>query len=263
MDKFWNYFNSEQKFNIFLGDEYCKYDKSPSRKDLSSIIFNKIPDSLKNRIRDRSSLTEVSQSFLDLALSSRKNLLYTIKEVFNTANLDFACYDSIIESSKFEAIFSMNVFLSLEQNFHEKLRAVFPSQERKEKGFKIPYYRILGSVEQKENLFLSSQDFKKLMFLEFYQDFWKEIREEFTERPTLLVGVDLENIDTQNILSFLLKEIKYEKQPLYLVTSNSILNAGVMNFINRYSIKVLNGGLDSFQNYFSRKVVDVQKQFLR
>lgn len=263
METFWNYFNSEQKFNIFLGDEYCKYDKSPSRKDLSSIIFNKIPDSLKNRIRDRGSLTEVSQSFLDLALSSRKNLLYTTKEVFNTADLNLSCYDSILGSSKFEAIFSMNIFLSLEQDFHEKLQAVFPFQEEKEKGFKIPYYRLLGSVEQKENIFLSSQDFKKLMFLEFYQDFWREIREEFKARPTLLVGVDLENIDTQNILTFLLKEIKYEKQTLYLITSNSILNAGVMNFINRYNIKVLSGGLDSFQNYFSEKVVDVQKQFLR
>lgn len=263
MDKFWNYFHSEQKFNIFLGDEYCSYDKSPSRKDLSAIIFNKIPDSLKSRIRDRSSLTEVSQSFLDLALSSRKNLLHSIQEVFNPSNLDFSCYNDILESKKFEAIFNMNLFLPLEHNFHEKLQAVFPAETPKEKGYKIPYYRILGSVENKENLFLSSQDFKKLMFLEFYQEFWKQIRQEFTLRPTLLVGLDLENLDCQNILSFLLKEIRYEKQPLYLITSNSILNTGVMNFINLYDIKVLSCDVATFQAFFSGKAVDVQKQFLR
>lgn len=263
MDTFWNTFHAEQKFNIFLGDEYCQYDNTPSRKDLSSLIFHKIPDSLKNRVRDRSSLIELSQTFLDSALSSRKNLLTTIQESFDPSSLDCSCYSNIINSKKFEAIFSMNFFLSLEQNFHDKIQAIFPFTSQKQESVKIPFYRILGEIKQKENLFLSSQDFKKLMFLDFYTPFWKELREELVTRPTLLVGFDLENKDCQTILSFLFQEIRYEKQPIYLVTSNSVLNTGVLNFINQYDIKVLTYDLNAFQQHFFSKEDDVQKQFLR
>lgn len=83
------------------------------------------------------------------------------------------------------------------------------------------------------------------------------------ERPTILLGVDLENTDVQEILSFLLEEIRYEKQNIYLVTSSSILSSKVTNFITKYDIKVLTKNMDSFHESLNKKVVDVQKQFVK
>ena len=82
------------------------------------------------------------------------------------------------------------------------------------------------------------------------------------ERPTILLGMDLENKDVQEILGFLLEEIHYEKQNIYLVTSSSILSTNVTNFINKYDIKLLMKDTDSFQKSLDEKVVDVQKQLV-
>lgn len=264
MDKFWDYFSSEQKFNLFLGEEYCAYDQSPSRKELAAFLLDKIPESLRHRIRNKESLSEISQDLLDLAIFSRSNLIKTVEEFLKNISLDFSCYASILENKRFQSIVNMNLFLPLEQEFHEKLHPIFPfSESEKEKTNKLPFYRILGCMTQGDKVFLTSQDIKKLKVLSFYQSFWSQLRKELIERPTILLGMDLENMDVQEILGFLLEEIHYEKQTIYLVTSSSILSSKVASFINKYDIKVLTKNMDSFQEILTKKVVDVQKQFVR
>lgn len=264
MDKFWDYFPSEQKFNLFLGEEYCAYDQSPSRKELAAFLLDKIPESLRHRIRNRESLSEISQELLDLAIFSRRSLIKSVKEFAKNISLDFSCYTSILENKCFQSIINMNLFLPLEREFHEKLHSISPFSElEKEKTNKLAFYRILGCITQGDKIFLTSQDIKKLKVLSFYQSFWSQLRKEFIEHPTILLGMDLENTDVQEILSFLLEEIRYEKQNIYLVTSSSILSSKVTSFITKYDIKVLTKNMDSFHESLSKKVVDVQKQFVK
>lgn len=75
------------------------------------------------------------------------------------------------------------------------------------------------------------------------------------ERPTILLGMDLENTDVQEILGFLLEEIHYEKQAVYLVTSSSILSSKVANFINKYDIKLLTKIWTRFRKISTRKLL--------
>lgn len=264
MDKFWDYFPSEQKFNLFLGEEYCAYDQSPSRKELAAFLLDKIPESLRHRIRNKESLSEISQDLLDLAIYSRSNLVKIVEEFSKNISLDVSCYTSILENKRFQSIINMNLFLPLERDFHEKLHPIFPfSEKEKEKTNKLPFYRILGCISQGDKIFLTSQDIKKLKLLTFYQNFWSKVRKELMERPSILLGVDLENTDVQEILAFLLEEIRYEKQTMYLVTSSSVLSSQITNFINKYDIKILTKNIDSFHESLEEKVVDAQKQFVR
>lgn len=263
MDKFWNYFPSEQKFNVFLGEEYCNYDQSPSRKELAAFLLDKIPEALRHRVHNKESLSEISQDLLDLAIFSRNNLIKTVEEFGKNISLNFSCYTPILENKRFQAIINMNMFLPLEREFHEKLHPIFPfSEPTEEQTNKLPFYRILGCINQSDKVFLTAQDTKKLKLLSFYQNFWTQLRKELMERPTILLGMDLENKDVQEILGFLLEEIHYEKQNIYLVTSSSILSTNVTNFINKYDIKLLMKDTDSFQKSLDEKVVDVQKQLV-
>ena len=115
MDKFWNYFPSEQKFNVFLGEEYCNYDQSP--------------EALRHRVHNKESLSEISQDLLDLAIFSRNNLIKTVEEFGKNISLNFSCYTPILENKRFQAIINMNMFLPLEREFHEKLHPIFPFSE--------------------------------------------------------------------------------------------------------------------------------------
>lgn len=77
MDKFWDYFSSEQNL-ISFREEYCVYDQSPSRTRFSSLTSFLGISKTSNPAQE--SLSEISQDLLDLAIFSRSNLIKTVEE---------------------------------------------------------------------------------------------------------------------------------------------------------------------------------------
>ena len=102
--------------------------------------------------------------------------------------------------------------------------------------------------------------------LDFYTEFFQKVREQFTLRPTLFLGVNLEDSDLLNILDFILTPVK-DLQSIYMVTSTTIISSKSAELISKYNIKLITSGTKDFIDYFkelseSENKVLTEKKFV-
>ena len=103
MKSFFDKFEKEQKFNLFVGDFLNKISGYPTRTDISEAILSEIKSSAKGYIKDLNSFSDIVQAYLDAVIDTKKNLIKQIKENFEyryNTNLD--TYNNIINSKSEE-----------------------------------------------------------------------------------------------------------------------------------------------------------------
>lgn len=250
MKSFFDKFDKEQKFNLFTGDFLNKLSGYPTRSDISEAILSEIRSSAKNYIKDMNSFSDIVQAYLDAVVDTKKNLVKQIKENFEYRyNTNLEVYNDIISSKYFETIFTINFDSILENNFSDRLEKITPYDVKKVSQDKIRYYKFFGDIANLGTVFISSQDIRKLKSLEFYSEFFKRVREEFSLRPTLFLGVNLEDSDLLNILDFILAPTK-DLQGIYMVTSTTIISSKSAELIGKYNIKLITSGTKDFIDYF-------------
>ena len=267
MKSFFDKFEKEQKFNLFTGDFLNKLCGYPTRSDISEAILSEIRSSAKSYIKDMNSFSDIVQAYLDAVVDTKKNLVRQIKENFEYRyNIDLEIYRNIINSKYFETIFTINFDGILENNFSDKIEKITPYEMKEISDNKIGYYKFLGDIASIGTVFISSQDIRKLKTLDFYTEFFQKVREQFTLRPTLFLGVNLEDSDLLNILDFILTPIK-DLQSIYMVTSTTIISSKSAELISKYNIKLITSGTKDFIDYFkelseSENKVLTEKKFV-
>ena len=213
------------------------------------------------------SFSDIVQAYLDAVVDTKKNLVRQIKENFEYRyNIDLEIYRNIINSKYFETIFTINFDGILENNFSDKIEKITPYEMKEISDNKIGYYKFLGDIASIGTVFISSQDIRKLKTLDFYTEFFQKVREQFTLRPTLFLGVNLEDSDLLNILDFILTPIK-DLQSIYMVTSTTIISSKSAELISKYNIKLITSGTKDFIDYFkelseSENKVLTEKKFV-
>ena len=231
MNNFFDKFEKDQKLNLFIGDFLSKITGYPTRLEMAESILSDIKQSAKGYIRNIDSFAETSQTYLDAVVSSKKGLIKHIREIFDLKHhRNVEIYRDIFNSGYFESIFTMNYDVVIERMFASLLSVSTPLKAEKITEGKIRFYKIMGTIYNSEDLFLTSQDIRKLKVLEFYK--------ELISRPTIFLGVDLKNPDFLNMLDFLLSMAKNNEHPVYLVTSTAIIDPKVTDLINKYNIKL-------------------------
>lgn len=253
MISFFDKFDKEQKFNLFNGDFLNKLSGYPTRGDILEAILADIRQSAKNYIKDTNSFSDIVQAYLDAVVDTKKNLVKQIKENFEYRyNTNLTIYSDIIKSGYFETIITLNFDTILESNFPEYITKITPNIQNEKKINSISYYKLLGDISSVGTVFISSQDIRKLKILDFYLEFFKKVREEFTKRPTIFLGVNLDDSDLLNILDFILAPIK-NLQNIYMVTSTSIISSKSAELISKYNIKVITSSAQEFIEFFKEK----------
>lgn len=250
MKSFFDKFEKEQKFNLFVGDFLNKISGYPTRTDISEAILSEIKSSAKGYIKDLNSFSDIVQAYLDAVIDTKKNLIKQIKENFEyryNTNLD--AYNNIINSKYFDTIFTLNFDTIIENNFSNMVNKITPYEVKDKINNKINYYKFFGDITNAATVFISSQDIRKLKTLEFYNIFFKRVREEFKTRPTLFLGINLEDSDLINTLDFILSPMK-ELQGIYMVASTTIISSKAADFISKYNIKLITSDTVEFINYF-------------
>lgn len=239
MNNFFDKFEKDQKLNLFIGDFLSKITGYPTRLEMAESILSDIKQSAKGYIRNIDSFAETSQTYLDAVVSSKKGLIKHIREIFDLKHhRNVEIYRDIFNSGYFESIFTMNYDVVIERMFASLLSVSTPLKAEKITEGKIRFYKIMGTIYNSEDLFLTSQDIRKLKVLEFYKEFFDNLRFELISRPTIFLGVDLKNPDFLNMLDFLLSMAKNNEHPVYLVTSTAIIDPKVTDLINKYNIKL-------------------------
>ena len=102
----------------------------------------------------------------------------------------------------------------------------------------VKHYKILGDVNRHEKIFVSIQDFRKLKVLDFYKNFFKNIKEDMENYPTLILGLDLNNSDFIDMLEVVLTGVN-PKDVIYAVSNSNVLKTKTIERLNELGIKLL------------------------
>lgn len=227
----------EKKLNIFTGNFFQQSSDLPSRANISSILTNQFKFKNLGEIKDDCSLFEVSQCFVDDVISTRDGLLKKLQGIYEYKKGNQIFLESLVNSNVVASIINTNYDCSFEEN--ENVFKVTPFSYLDSPNGKIRLYKVFGDLFNLESCVITKQDFRKLKLLPFYKIFWDSIRYELKIRNSIFLGVDLEDSDFFEFIEFLLKDCVEEIKPMYFITSKSILNPKIIEFFNKYKIKLL------------------------
>lgn len=239
MKNFFDKFEKDQKMNLFIGDFLSKLTGFPRRIELADMILSDIKQSAKGYIKNRDSFSDVAQAYLDAVVSSKKALLKQIREIFDIKHLkNVEIYNDIFAAGYFKTIITMNYDVVIEKLFSSMVNLSTPATCATAFNDKIRMYKIMGNIYNNEDLFVTSQDVRKLKILEFYNDFFNNLYRELKERPTVFLGVDLKDPDFIDMFDFIMKRAGELTYPVYVVSSTAVIDTKITDIINRYNIKL-------------------------
>ncbi len=237
---FFNKFNDTDKINLFLGDFLVRNAGYPTRRELAKLLMKDMKENIKGYIRDENSLFQVSQVYLDGVVSSRSSLLKKIKNLYETNRETAEVLNIFSESNKINAVFSTDYDIVLDDINCNKVVKILPTDEECviASNGEVKHYKILGDVNRHEKIFVSIQDFRKLKVLDFYKNFFKSIKEDIENYPTLILGLDLNNSDFIDMLEVVLSGVK-TKDVIYAVSNSNVLKTKTIERLNELGIKLL------------------------
>lgn len=237
---FFNKFNDTDKINLFLGDFLVRNAGYPTRRELAKLLMKDMKENIKGYIRDENSLFQVSQVYLDGVVSSRSSLLKKIKNLYETNRETAEVLNIFSESNKINAVFSTDYDIVLDDINCNKVVKILPTDEEFTiaSNGEVKHYKILGDVNRHEKIFVSIQDFRKLKVLDFYKNFFKNIKEDMENHPTLILGLDLNNSDFIDMLEVVLTGVN-PKDVIYAVSNSNVLKTKTIERLNELGIKLL------------------------
>ena len=212
----------------------------PTRRELAKLLMKDMKENIKGYIRDENSLFQVSQVYLDGVVSSRSSLLRKIKNLYETNRETSELLNVFSESDKINAVFSTDYDIVLDDINSSKVVKILPTDENicTALNGEIKHYKVLGDVNRHEKLFVSIQDYRKLNVLDFYKNFFNNIREDIKTYPTLILGLDLNNIDFIDMLESILSTIE-KRDIIYAVSNSNVLKTKTIERLNELGIKLL------------------------
>lgn len=253
----------DKKLNICTGNFFEKSNSFPSRNGLVEILSNQIKFKNIKNFNDRHSLFEVTQNILDSVIGTKESLYKKILNIYEYKKNNNILLDSLIEAGLVSSIINTNYDSSIEEN--PNVKAITPYDKEVFTDGKIRLYKILGDLSQYESCAVTEQDFRRLKVLPFYKLFWDSIRNELKNRSTIFLGVDFDDSDFFAIMDFILSSNCENIKPMYVITSKSILSSKVIEFFNKYNIKILTSNEYEFfralKEYTENENIDLNKLF--
>jgi len=254
--------NSSEKYNIFLGEFFYRAINIPTRENLSTTflsefsnkesdqkISNVITEGKNGFVKSKDSFFDITQTYLDKTIGSRFDLLSEIKNTFDAISTEKnSLFDNLVNKENIRCLFSINydTFIERNEKYLNDLETILPFKVTREikapefvENDKIRYFKILGDISNTTDMYITSQDIRKMKTLAFFGEFWDKIREEILERPTIFLGINFNDLDFLDIIDFLLSKIKRLDQPIYLVQSNPIFNESVVKLKDKYGMKII------------------------
>ncbi len=228
-----------EKLVLWIGDAISKIVGLPTKKDLARSICTDINESAKNTIKDKKSLSEVSQVYLDSISGSKSKLLKKIKNQYSGDETLGNPLKVFAEAPFVESIITTSIDNLVEQAYGDTIFKVNYYSEDLGKVDEKKLYRVNGSLTDLNKTIITKQDMRKLDILPLYNEFFKRLAQEINGRIVLFIGYDLDDPDTINNISMVLKKLEGVRASAYFITSSSIINTTALNWLNANEIKLL------------------------
>jgi hypothetical protein len=228
-----------EKMVLWIGDILGKLMGYPSKRDLAKFIYNDLDKHIKAEIKDKNSLSEVSQVYLDSVTGSKLKLLNKLKNSHTNSQEVSNLFCLFPKAPFIDSIVTTN-FDNLIENAYGDSIYKFKNLDDFGKNNDLPsLYKINGEFEHLDKMLVTSQDFRKLKTLSIYNPMFESLKKELKGKLVLFIGYDLEDSNTKELLSLIYTKFGDFKPNAYFVTSSSIINTETINWLNLNEIKLL------------------------
>ncbi|GLI55024.1 hypothetical protein PM10SUCC1_05390 [Propionigenium maris DSM 9537] len=228
-----------EKLVLWIGDAISKIVGLPTKKDLARSICTDINESAKNAIKDKKSLAEVSQVYLDSISGSKSKLLKKIRNQYSGDDSAGNPLKVFAEAPFVESIITTSIDDLVEKAYGDSVFKVNYYSEDLGGINDKKLYRVNGSLADLNKTIITKQDMRKLDILPIYNEFFNRLAQEINGRIVLFIGYDLDDPDTINNISMVLNKLEGVRASAYFITSSSIINTTALNWLNANEIKLL------------------------
>lgn len=231
---------NNSKFNLILGEFFNKHTLAPNLKTISKELL-----SLENReyviLNKNLSLPEIIQKLLDDIVYDKSQISEKLEKLFLTKpRYNNSLCQEILESKMFSSIITFNYDYIFENYFSDYINKLTPFCFKNKNSENINFYKIYGDLKDPNNHILSTQDIKRLKILGIYKEFWASITEELSKRPTILYGINLNDVIFLDLLIYILENVR-KNEKIYIIPddANSFNSEKTKEFLNKYNISVI------------------------
>lgn len=229
--------------NVILGDYFVKKLGILSRTELARVFFIEFSSEKKAYIEDINSLSNITQTYLDLALGNRTTLVNKIRDVydfFNNSSIDENKIEEILISDKVSTIISFDYSTSFEKKYSEILKKITKDNLERERG-KTNLYKVFGDFDNSEQMIITDQDTKKFKLLNTYKSYFDTLKEEFYQRKTVVLGDEIKNKDILKMLDYIFSTCDSSKMKnIYFYTKEKNISVESQELIEKYNLKIIN-----------------------
>lgn len=182
----------EEKVCLWVGSGMSYYAGYPSAKNLTKIIIEKLPESVKKELGDSAALDHVSDIFDDL--NGRKSLRDIIAANFRVKPKSTYYHDLLSKISHFHTIITTNYDKLLEDAYTNRAIVIKkPSDRSFISGSLTTIYKIHGCVDQPSSIVVSKRDYDGMFNRNFRGDVWASIAHEIARYHHLFLGYGYED----------------------------------------------------------------------
>ncbi len=232
--------DKNEKINIIIADYFTKKIGIPSRSNLAKIFFIEFNDEQKLKIENKKSFSQISQSYLDLGIGTKDNLVNKIKELYDYNKGKTLDYSELLNSNLVDTVFSFNYDPFFENEYNEKLEIVDINEAYREliHSNKMKYYNVFGNLNDTSKMIITSQDMRRFKLLPQFKEFFNNIRRELILKKTIILGDDLEDPDFFDFLDFIFEKLNLSQvKPIYYLNSKNTISENVKLFLENYKIE--------------------------
>ena len=203
---------------LFIGSGFSLKAGAPSGMELCNIIYNALPDNIKeeNSIKTEYTLQKLSDTF-ELH-KGRKALIELLENAFNIELKDISDQRQLAAIPLFKHIITTNYDSLIEDAYAGNCNLVITNTDLSTIDSRKPtIYKIHGDFSQPDNIVITTEDYNRLYNQEQENLIWDSIRTEFSRHNILFIGYSLSDQNIQILIKHIRNQMGESAKHLYVL----------------------------------------------
>ncbi|WP_116787288.1 SIR2 family NAD-dependent protein deacylase [Flavobacterium psychrotrophum] len=226
---------------LWAGAGLSLYAGYPSGTELKNIILNDLSQSEKTDINENLPLTDLTEEYCRLKLSSRNSLINILNKTFKDYTpLTTFLHEQIASIPHFKTIVTTNYDSLFENAYHGRSEKIFHSKH-------IPYldknkvhiYKIHGDLSDPDSIIITKDDYNKFFKSNLENNIlWTSVKACIASKNILFLGYNLEDSNIQVVFDKIAEGLSLNRKEAFFIAPN--LPQSKINWLIQKGIHYIN-----------------------
>lgn len=203
---------------LFIGSGFSIKAGAPSGMDLCEILYDALPDRVKNEGNLKAEFTLQKLSGVYETHHGRNALIDILKIAFNFERKDITDQKQLANIPFFKQIITTNYDSLIEDAYADNCNLVVTNSDlSKIDQHKTTIYKIHGDFSYPENIVITQKDYNKLYDKSQENLIWDTVRAEFSRHNVLFIGYSLSDQNIQILIDNVKKQMGNSAKQLFVL----------------------------------------------